>query len=127
MRRCARDECEHSCNRSYSCGATWPPPKDLKSTEKITARRSAEIHEREGKMYAQAEKYAEALAAYQRAQKRYPDEAGRLNYNLAQIAQKVNERMQNIGDVEYYVGTNPTLVGSPRLVTGGVRLKFSGR
>ena len=35
--------------------------------------------------------------------------------------------MQNIGDVEYYVGTNPTLVGSPRLVTGGVRLRFSGR
>jgi outer membrane receptor protein involved in Fe transport len=35
--------------------------------------------------------------------------------------------VQNIGDVEYYVGTNPTLVGSPRLVTGGVRLRFSGR
>jgi outer membrane receptor protein involved in Fe transport len=35
--------------------------------------------------------------------------------------------VQNIGDEEYFVGTLPTTIGSPRLVTGGVRVKFAGR
>jgi outer membrane receptor protein involved in Fe transport len=35
--------------------------------------------------------------------------------------------VQNLFDKEYYVGTNPTLVGSPRMVIGGVRLRFSSR
>ena len=34
---------------------------------------------------------------------------------------------QNLFDKEYYVGTNPTTVGSPRLVNGGVRLRFNSR
>ena len=33
--------------------------------------------------------------------------------------------VQNIGDTEYFVGTNPTTIGSPRLVNGGVRVRFS--
>jgi outer membrane receptor protein involved in Fe transport len=35
--------------------------------------------------------------------------------------------VQNLFDEEYFVGTNPTLIGTPRLVNGGVRVKFSGR
>jgi outer membrane receptor protein involved in Fe transport len=35
--------------------------------------------------------------------------------------------VQNILDEEYFVGTLPTSVGSPRLVTGGVRVRFAGR
>ena len=35
--------------------------------------------------------------------------------------------MQNIFDKEYFVGTLPTTIGSPRMVTGGVRVRFSGR
>ena len=35
--------------------------------------------------------------------------------------------VQNIFDEEYFVGTLPTTVGSPRLVTGGVRVQFAGR
>jgi outer membrane receptor protein involved in Fe transport len=35
--------------------------------------------------------------------------------------------MQNLFDKEYFVGTLPTTIGSPRMVTGGVRVKFSGR
>jgi catecholate siderophore receptor len=35
--------------------------------------------------------------------------------------------VQNLFDTEYFVGTLPTTVGSPRLVTGGVRVKFAGR
>ena len=32
--------------------------------------------------------------------------------------------VQNLFDVLYYVGTNPTTIGTPRLVNGGVRLKI---
>ena len=35
--------------------------------------------------------------------------------------------VQNILDEEYCVGTNPTTIGSPRLIHGGVRVRFSGR
>jgi iron complex outermembrane receptor protein len=35
--------------------------------------------------------------------------------------------VQNMFDQEYFVGTLPTTVGSPRLVTGGVRVRLSGR
>jgi len=31
--------------------------------------------------------------------------------------------VQNLFDVTYYVGTNPTTIGTPRLVNGGIRLK----
>jgi outer membrane receptor protein involved in Fe transport len=31
--------------------------------------------------------------------------------------------VQNLFDVTYYVGTNPTTIGTPRLVNGGLRLK----
>jgi outer membrane receptor protein involved in Fe transport len=35
--------------------------------------------------------------------------------------------MQNIFDQQYFVGTLPTTIGSPRLVNGGVRIRFVGR
>jgi hypothetical protein len=35
--------------------------------------------------------------------------------------------VQNLFDEQYFVGTLPTTIGSPLLVSGGVRLKFSGR
>ena len=31
--------------------------------------------------------------------------------------------VQNLFDVTYYVGTNPTTIGTPRLVNGGIRLR----
>jgi outer membrane receptor protein involved in Fe transport len=34
--------------------------------------------------------------------------------------------VQNLFDEEYFVGTLPTTVGSPRLVTAGVRVRFAG-
>jgi len=34
---------------------------------------------------------------------------------------------QNLFDKEYYVGTNPTTIGSPRLMNVGVRVRFNGR
>jgi outer membrane receptor protein involved in Fe transport len=35
--------------------------------------------------------------------------------------------VQNLFDAEYFVGTLPTTVGAPRFVSGGVRLRLSGR
>ena len=35
--------------------------------------------------------------------------------------------VQNLFDVQYFVGTLPTTIGSPRLVNGGVRIRFVGR
>ena len=34
---------------------------------------------------------------------------------------------QNLFNTEYFVGTLPTTIGSPRLVNGGVRIRFSGK
>jgi outer membrane receptor protein involved in Fe transport len=34
---------------------------------------------------------------------------------------------QNLFDQEYFVGTQPTLVGPPRLVSVGLRLRLQGR
>lgn len=76
-------------------------------SDKIAARRAAEIHERIGKMYSQAERYADALAAYKRAQERFPDDAGRLNYNLAQIAQKQNKIDQALAYLDSYLRMQP--------------------
>jgi outer membrane receptor protein involved in Fe transport len=35
--------------------------------------------------------------------------------------------VQNIFDQQYFVGTLPTTIGSPRLINGGVRIRFVGR
>ena len=35
--------------------------------------------------------------------------------------------VQNIAGKEYFVGTLPTTIGSPRIVSGGVRVRFAGR
>jgi outer membrane receptor protein involved in Fe transport len=32
--------------------------------------------------------------------------------------------VQNLFDTVYYVGTNPTTIGTPRLVNGGIRLRL---
>jgi outer membrane receptor protein involved in Fe transport len=35
--------------------------------------------------------------------------------------------VQNLLDKEYFVQTNPSTIGTPRLVNGGVRIRFSGK
>jgi len=35
--------------------------------------------------------------------------------------------VQNLFDEEYYVGFAPTTIGTPRLVNGGIRVRWSGR
>jgi outer membrane receptor protein involved in Fe transport len=35
--------------------------------------------------------------------------------------------VQNLFDRQYFVGTLPTTIGSPRLINGGLRIRFAGR
>ena len=35
--------------------------------------------------------------------------------------------IQNVADTVYYVQTNPSTVGTPRLINGGIRVKWTGR
>ena len=35
--------------------------------------------------------------------------------------------IQNLMDTVYFVQTNPSTIGTPRLVNGGIRIRFSGR
>ena len=35
--------------------------------------------------------------------------------------------VQNLFDAEYFVGTLPTTIGTPRLFNGGVRVRFAPR
>jgi len=35
--------------------------------------------------------------------------------------------VENVFDQTYFVGTLPTTIGSPRLINGGIRVRFSGR
>jgi tetratricopeptide (TPR) repeat protein len=47
--------------------------------------RAADLYERTGRAYLQQKKYEQAIAAFQKAQAKYPEGAGRLNFNLAQV------------------------------------------
>ena len=63
------------------------------------------------------------------------ERAGLPGYSLASLSAsravgrgfEVFFGVQNLLDEEYFVGTLPTTIGSPRLVTGGVRVRFAGR
>jgi outer membrane receptor protein involved in Fe transport len=35
--------------------------------------------------------------------------------------------VQNLFDKEYFVHTGPSTIGTPRLINGGVRVRFAGR
>jgi hypothetical protein len=34
---------------------------------------------------------------------------------------------QNLLNTQYFVQTNPSTIGTPRLVNGGVRIRFAGK
>ena len=42
-------------------------------------------------------------------------------------AVEVFAAVQNMFDKEFYVGSLPTLIGAPRMVSAGVRIGFQGR
>src|SRR5205823_1428824 len=74
--------------------------------EDITVR-AAEAHERIGRLYLQAKKYDKAIAAFQTAQKKYPDGAGRLNYNLAQVCREEGKLQEALTYLDRYLKLQP--------------------
>jgi tetratricopeptide (TPR) repeat protein len=76
-------------------------------TRAMIAKRSAELHERAGKLYMRAKKYDESAAAFRRAQQCDPDGAGRLNLNLAQICLEQDRVRESLAFVEVYLRMQP--------------------
>jgi tetratricopeptide (TPR) repeat protein len=69
--------------------------------------RAAETYERAGKLYLQAKQFDRAVAAYREAQKRYPDGASRLNFNLAQMCVEQNNLKDALTYLDAYLRFQP--------------------
>jgi tetratricopeptide (TPR) repeat protein len=76
-------------------------------TKEAVAARAAELYERIGGLYLKAERYDDAVASFRQAQKRYPDGAGRLNFNLAQVSHKQGQLAQAIIYLDAYLRLQP--------------------
>ena len=76
-------------------------------TKEAIAARAAELYERIGGLYLKAERYDDAVASFRQAQKRYPDGAGRLNFNLAQVSHKQGQLAQAIIYLDAYLRLQP--------------------
>src|SRR5262249_3836197 len=74
--------------------------------EQITLR-AAEIHERIGRIWVQARQYEQAVAAFRKAQEIYPQGAGRLNFNLAQVCQEEGKYAEALDYVDAYLKLQP--------------------
>jgi tetratricopeptide (TPR) repeat protein len=80
---------------------------DPSLTKEIIAAHAAELLERIGSLYLKAERYDDAVASFQQAQKRYPDGAGRLNFNLAQVSHKQGQLAQAVIYLDAYLRLQP--------------------
>ncbi|MCI0685286.1 MAG: tetratricopeptide repeat protein [Gemmataceae bacterium] len=69
--------------------------------------KAADTYERLGNIYRKTKKYPEAIAAYQKAQERTPENSGRLNYNLAQLCQEEGKHAEALGYVDAYLQRQP--------------------
>jgi tetratricopeptide (TPR) repeat protein len=76
------------------------------TAEEIAAR-AADLYERTGRAYLQARKYDQALTAFRKAQGKYPDGGGRLNYNLARICQAQGKPAKALGYLDAYLRLQP--------------------
>jgi tetratricopeptide (TPR) repeat protein len=72
-----------------------------------TMLRAAETHERVGRIWVQARKYDRAVAAFRKAQAAYPDSAGRLNFNLAQVCQQQGQHAEALRYIDAYLKEQP--------------------
>jgi len=76
------------------------------SPEEI-ALRAADLYERIGRVYLQAHNYDQAASAFRKAQGKYPDGGGRLNYNLARICQEQGKLTEALGYLDAYLRLQP--------------------
>jgi len=75
--------------------------------EEELALRAADLYERIGRVHLQAHNYDQAVAAFRKAQGKYPDGGGRLNYNLARICQEQGKLADALGYVDAYLRLQP--------------------
>jgi tetratricopeptide (TPR) repeat protein len=80
---------------------------DPVATKEAIAARAAELLEHIGGLHLKTERYDDAVASYQQAQKRYPDGAGRLNFNLAQVSHKQGRLPQAVIYLDAYLRLQP--------------------
>ncbi len=73
----------------------------------LIVKRAAETYERLGNLCRRTKKYPEAIAAYQKAQQRSPDNSGRLNFNLAQLCQEEGKHAEALDYVDAYLRRTP--------------------
>jgi tetratricopeptide (TPR) repeat protein len=76
-------------------------------TREGLALRAGEIHEKVGGMYLKAKQYDKAVTAYRQAQARYPDGAGRLNFNLALVFEKQEKLPEAVTSLDAYLRLLP--------------------
>ncbi len=69
--------------------------------------RAAETYERIGDLYRRAKKYEPAVAAYTEAQKRAPQRAERLHFNLAQVYREQGNDAKALAHLDAYLRTQP--------------------
>ncbi len=70
--------------------------------------RASETYEKIGNLYRKGKKYDEAVAAYKKAQARFPDRAGRLNFNLAQLCEEQGQLPTAVAYTDAYLRLQPS-------------------
>jgi tetratricopeptide (TPR) repeat protein len=76
----------------------------------LIIKEAARTYEKIGRVHVQAKQYDQAVTAFRQAQAKNPDQAGRLNYNLAEIClvqEKLPEALEYLDD---YLKTQPQAV-----------------
>jgi tetratricopeptide (TPR) repeat protein len=81
--------------------------ESLSVKRELLTLRAAELYERIGKMYVQARRFDDAIAAFEQAQKRFPDGAARLNFNLAHVCLERGEHGKALAYVDGYLRLQP--------------------
>jgi tetratricopeptide (TPR) repeat protein len=72
--------------------------------------KAAETYERIGHLQRKVKQYDKAIEAFQNAQKRMPDAAGRLSYNLAQVAAEQGQLEEGLRYLDEHLRLQPLIV-----------------
>ena len=69
--------------------------------------RIAEVYERMGNLYGKDRQYDRAVSAFQKAQEKAPDHAGRINFSLAQLFTEQGKSAEALTALEGYLSLKP--------------------
>ena len=69
--------------------------------------RVGDTHERIGNLLSKQKKFAEAIAAFKKAQAVYPERAGRINFNVAQCLQAMGKVEEALVAIDAYLRFQP--------------------